>query len=368
MQSEFAAHMDIRQLPTVIGFEDGAAAGMRPVIRVFLENPSAGKSTIASMDRTRLLLPYWHEVDMAKQTALLGRLTRCITSGDAPLVLESVVEVLYPRLSEDDEEGYVTESDLSYHGRKCSTLRLAGTCCTSVSDAMRNDVISVSRIRNAVVRLKVFPPAHPLQVDFDALTAEHRVKGLYYCITCTHCKKRLRTEKEGHFRCLSCPQKTAGVCFECYSNRAHPLHHVAVKLRADISKLHPTPIWGVGNITMLPTLQGKLVANVSKAHHDVYCNGCRKMIIGERYKCCCCHEFDFCMRCEAAWWYTTFVSGAKSPRVVVRGDDNGEESMIVTTHPETHYFLHIRCAVPGDPSSFLQPLLSELDEATLVDH
>ena len=34
------------------------------------------------------------------------------------------------------------------------------------------------------------------------------------------------------------------------------------------------------------------------ANHEVYCNQCKGNIVGIRYKCLVCEEFNFCEKCE----------------------------------------------------------------------
>lgn len=34
-----------------------------------------------------------------------------------------------------------------------------------------------------------------------------------------------------------------------------------------------------------------------EVHNGIYCDGCNKIIVGPRYQCLCCDDFDFCSRC-----------------------------------------------------------------------
>ena len=33
-------------------------------------------------------------------------------------------------------------------------------------------------------------------------------------------------------------------------------------------------------------------------HKDIYCNECKNIMIGIRYKCCICHDYNLCEKCE----------------------------------------------------------------------
>lgn len=409
------------QRPVIRAVDDGARLQKKPI--------ASSMMPMLANNSCRLSLPHWHDVPRDVRCKLHAHVAAVIAANDAPLVLRSTVCTVFPPPSEcmdaavrsrarsivaapvadaGDDGGvqmptiisrsssaawvalpdagqtaavvpYSVESDLASLGVRESTLSLHGTCCALVADQLSNpvggsdlDVLAQMRqVRNATIGVVVFPPSSPLQITFDALTAEHRVKKMYCNVTCRHCRAAVRTDKEAHFRCLHCPDASASLCTRCYENRAHTPSHVCVKLPADVKQKvvdtsAPPPLWGTSNVAMLPTIQGRLVPSITNAHHDTFCNGCKSTIIGERWKCCCCHEFDLCSRCEAVWWQMVAGSGTTSlsPRGGVRASKTAGKEQLhspsLLEHPPSHYFMHVRCAVPGDAGLFLQPKLCNL--------
>ncbi|CUG88300.1 Hypothetical protein, putative [Bodo saltans] len=440
MQSELAVNLDVHNLPMIAACDPPERPGAAPIVKE-LDNgelareavrrkssirrrvsppsePTAAAhgGTVNTTPSLKLGLPMWHDVPRAERDRLLNIVAATVTSHDAPLILESVVNIAYPAENEDRDQTlvYEMESDLLAYGVKSSKITLRGSCCrTVIFDAgptsaataeptgnTRDAIYAIAkRVRNSEVVVEMFSPSVPLVFTFDELTPEHRVKGAYWSVTCTHCRKSIRTEKEAHYRCLHCVPSRQIICIECYENRLHASHHVCVKLRHDTSTIcQDPPLWGSSNVGVLPSMHGKVLTSASTVHHDAICNGCKSLIDGGRWKCCCCHEFELCSKCEAVWWASMDGSGAAATSQhggSARAGATAEKSKVkgwvnamlstgnatpahttpsakpllssspaascVLEHSAAHYMLHIRAPLVGDAGSFLHPACDMLE-------
>jgi hypothetical protein len=424
LQSDLAVDLDVHALPLVIACGAPESPGVAPLVKELDQGEIARDRRRSTSRRrssirghagahqpieefsSRVGLPMWHDVNPTERERILGVVADVIQRNDAPLVLESVVNIGYPAVEEGSDDvdtlRYETETDLLTHGVTSSYVSLRGSCCKRIflgGDAGALDAIQTiaTRVRNGHVEVDVFSPSAPLQFVFDTLTPEHRVKGAYWCVTCMHCQRNIRTEREAHCRCLHCSAKQCTICVACYDNRLHPAHHVCVKVRHTTADVCSEPIWGSSNVGVLPTMHGKVLANASNIHHDSVCNGCKTLIQGARWKCCCCHEFELCSRCEAAWWDATDGSGGYKAMASSKNKSDGGGGMVgcvtqpqqggrhritaavappatkksqlscdavsscVFEHPMSHYMLHVRAPLIGNASSFLHPACERLE-------
>jgi 5-methylcytosine-specific restriction endonuclease McrA len=106
---------------------------------------------------------------------------------------------------------------------------------------------------------------------------------------CDACKSA-KQDGETRYKCLTCPN--IDLCEKCEALDLslpntptafqHPNEHALVKLR------------------MRRASYGHLVQDKSKiVHEHIRCNGCQSMpIVGFRYKCGVCSNFDMCEMCE----------------------------------------------------------------------
>lgn len=404
MQSDLAVNLDVHTLPLVAACDPPDRPGAPPSVKVLdqgeLAREKRRRSTISRRRSTstaepgdaslsRIGLPMWHDVNVQERGRLLDIVANAVQSNDAPLVLESVVNIDYPAMNDGDHEQpvvYEKESDLLTYGAKSSLVTLRGSCCRTVLSGPETlDALHTisTRVRNSEVHVELFAPSAPLSFVFDALTPEHRVKGAYWNVTCMHCRSSVRTEKEPHYRCLHCAAKQNSMCVACYENRLHPAHHVCVKIRHDTTKVCLEPLWGSSNVGVLPTMHGKVLTSASGVHHDSICNGCKGLIQGARWKCCCCHEFELCSMCEGTWWSTidgagsyaaaTAAAAKASTKPKFHGADSSHhvssrelESVppsSLLSHPDSHYMLHIRAPLIGEASGFLHPSCDRLEFA-----
>ena len=60
----------------------------------------------------------------------------------------------------------------------------------------------------------------------------------------------------------------------------------------------PLPQDIVDSLTLKDALKSGKNANKKVFHSGVICKGCKDSIIGVRYKCTICEDFDYCEKCE----------------------------------------------------------------------
>jgi len=89
-------------------------------------------------------------------------------------------------------------------------------------------------------------------------------------------------------------------------------------------------------------------------HTRYYCDGCNvHPIVGPRFKCTVCHDFDFCERCEASkphdHAFIKIDTPAKAPKVLLTVDERPEYNNTLSVHG-------------GDPNSHLTQLFQQLSQ------
>ncbi|POW01293.1 hypothetical protein PSHT_12598 [Puccinia striiformis] len=95
--------------------------------------------------------------------------------------------------------------------------------------------------------------------------------------TCDFCRSHIQGTR---YKCLKCPDLDS--CSECFPEMSnlHPIHDfVPIESPSDI------------NIVRLPEW--------SIVHPDVRCNQCEQQVIGPRFKCVICRDYDLCHHCMA---------------------------------------------------------------------
>ena len=176
-----------------------------------------------------------------------------------------------------------------------------------------------------------------VRLALNERTPLHRVMGWVDDVSCIHCHRRIHTQQELTYHCLNCPPSTASICESCFEEKgSHDPSHVVLKVPKGCPD-RVNVLWGSSNVAPLPTLQGLLVESQSGCHVGVYCNMCRRAILGVRWKCAMCHDYDLCSACEHSF-QESVAAGRQDRR-----------------HNVHHVFMRISCAVPGDSSAFLVP-------------
>jgi hypothetical protein len=290
------------------------------------------------MDRTYIrvsgIMQMWEDIPAEKRREIINEFMQRQKRPDSPMVFESCILSRYAL----DQGPYLHESDLTLRATVSSTVSLVGSAFAGHLKQFGEALEFLkTRVKNFEFCVVTLQESDPLEIRLLPVTAEARVKGQYHCVQCLHCRKIVDTDAQAHFQCLHCHSSESAVCEGCFLAARHFKWHIAVKIRP--SGLEKIPVlWGRSNVTMLPTVNGNEVfESESRTHSGVYCNICKELIVGARWKCCNCHEFDMCSTCERTWWNN----------VITCTHDH--------RHAVTHVMLFVPLAVPGDGNQLLCP-------------
>ena len=114
---------------------------------------------------------------------------------------------------------------------------------------------------------------------------------IHYNVKCDGCK--MYPIKGNRYKCKNC--KNFDFCENCYEKNKQNHKHEFVKLEKSV---YGAPRF-LPNNSQNEIYQKKIEKNKNKEiHYNITCDGCKmKPIIGNRYKCTDCTNFDFCENC-----------------------------------------------------------------------
>jgi hypothetical protein len=216
----------------------------------------------------------------------------------------------------------------------------------------------------------------PLVSSLDVATPRRLLKGETRCITCSNCATRLYVDTDVHVRCLHCisaenntsnssssDNRNGALCETCaFTRRCHTPHHVLLRVPAGQWRPSLSLLWGPSNVVSLDLFLDRFVSNASDYHYGIYCDRCRSMIRGTRWKCAVCYQYDLCDAC-ARVRRAALPPLAKADRTTtvvpsqLHGTTNTEDSDAVPPQHDdvTHPMLFIPFAQGSQADKFLQP-------------
>ncbi|KZP33444.1 hypothetical protein FIBSPDRAFT_1036010 [Athelia psychrophila] len=158
--------------------------------------------------------------------------------------------------------------DRTPHAIQCGHI-FCGSCVHSFDPKRcpmcRTPIVIITKLRTEVVDQPLRPTSSP-----NPANREHPA----HCDMCS--TNPIRGER---YKCLDCPDyDTCSACF-CLTEEYHPGHSF-IKIRDPSDHI-------IRSLSAEP-----------EAHHAV-CDNCKKTVLGERYKCAECPDYDHCAGCEA---------------------------------------------------------------------
>lgn len=219
----------------------------------------------------------------------------------------------------------------------------------------------------------------PLVSTLDPPTPQRLLQGETRCVTCAHCATLLFVDTDVHVRCLCCSSApeakvkntsdSSGIssfsvfCEACaFTQRCHTPHHFLLRIPAGCWQPSLSLLWGPSNVLPLDLFLGRFVSNASDYHYGVYCDRCRSMIRGTRWKCAVCYQYDLCDACARARRAAVPVLGhrgrltASPPSSLSTAEKGVNVDTVPAQHDDaTHSMLYIPFSQGPQTDKFLQP-------------
>lgn len=351
LQSEFSMMFRTPELPYVIGTKpnENKRIMKRPTI-VSIPDPEVLEEVEPfdehQMDseikqRHDASRHVWYLLPEKTRKAMWKRLTSFLKKSGAPLYVTATFDSVYTLWNP-----FAATSMKSLRHQKSSGFSIRGTISTRDLRSLREDMLVLLALEDIVFDVQVIEPSLPLEVALDPITPRRRVVNITRSHTCSVCFNVIAVEESSYFRCLQCRQKEGVLCEGCFQiPGSHPIHHFLLRIPPTATtEPHIDLLWGPTNVMPLPLLCGKVITASTDAHLDIYCNRCKKLVQGIRWKCAVCYEYDLCHKC--------FVKESKNERALCGA---AALQRAKTTHIPLHPLIYIPFSRDGDNNEFLRP-------------
>lgn len=313
----------------------------------------------------------WRGVPQEQRRAIAEGIGGFLTTCDAPLHFHARVDREY-----DIGNPYTNISTRALRSRSSSSVVLRGLATDRDLAAIKEELRLLSTLQDFVFEVQVVAMSEPLHLVVDPLTPRRIIKGLTRVVTCVKCKVGINIDAAGHLRCIHCAPPDDVLCEDCFfaNEKVHPDDHIVLRVPPTVytpeeQQQHQAQqlslLWGPSNLFPLPRFCGKVISNNANLHLGVYCNRCRSMIRGRRWKCAECYTYDLCHDCflkRIQQGATDPLKEAASPRMLAsppsrtRVDDAGHSR----GHQPSHVMMCVRYGRGGDSDDFIRPRLLSL--------
>eukprot|EP00796_Vickermania_ingenoplastis_P012963 gene12963-8819_t len=362
MQSEFSMMFRTPQLPFVIGTHPWSGRGSvhRPIITNIPDpepiervKPFEEQRLTLDMLRRASIRRAWHLLPAEERKRLCNSVAKFIEHSGAPLYFVATSDVVYSIWNP-----YAPTSMKSLKDDKSSKVEIRGMISTRDLLSIKDDMLQLLALEDFEFKGQVIQPSLPLEVTLDPITPRRLVVNLLRTHTCSVCLGIVAVDEMAYYRCLQCTQEKGLLCETCFGVASnHPLHHLLVRIPPlGTSEPGLNLLWGPSNVMPLHCFCDTVMTNSSGLHLDIYCNRCRSMISGIRWKCAVCYQFDLCHQC--------FLKATKNELHLCQQNleqiQSGTATQrtlrhVMSTHQPLHPMICVPYARDGNNNEFLRP-------------
>ncbi|CBZ33665.1 hypothetical protein, conserved [Leishmania donovani] len=260
----------------------------------------------------------WHNLTASERAHIVDRLSKHIVQRRLPLCFTACVGREYVI-----RNPYTSDPWKAVECVASSYVRLDGEYVTG-QDLMpvATELRHMHQLDGFQFNVSIIEPSAPLVSSLNLVTPQMRVEGKTHVATCAHCELAMNVDVSAHLRCLHCASsdKSAILCEVCaFTALHHPPHHILLRIPAGVWAPSLPLLWGPSNVAPLAVLAERFKPNPSRYHYGIYCNRCRSMIRGTRWKCARCYQYDLCDTCARIYSKRAASTKSKSD-IIARGD------------------------------------------------
>ncbi|KAI5686705.1 zinc finger protein [Leishmania braziliensis] len=403
LQSEVATLFHIETLPFIVDARPGGRRGLSKVpsrVRVHSHNSRRPVIARSSRDTTEVTKDMygiadtpkmrrrrgeagaptlalseddnvWHNLPALERARIADRLSTHIAQRRLPLCFTAFVG-----------REYVIRNP--YTNDPCKALECIVSSCARLDGeyVTGHDLMPVAtelrrmhQLDGFKFNVSIVEPSTPLVSSLDWATSQFRLQEKTHVATCSHCQVTIDVGAAAHVRCLHCPSsdRRGVLCEVCaFTALCHPPQHILLKIPPGVWAPSLPLLWGPSNVAPLAMFAERSKPNRFSFPHSIYCNRCRSMIRGIRWKCARCYQYDLCDPC-ARIYSERAVSTMSKPDAPAHGDTlqpamfSSSPSPLrstphVTPHcgeDATHPMLFIPHTQGSNTNGFLKPACSE---------
>ncbi|KPI85513.1 hypothetical protein ABL78_5433 [Leptomonas seymouri] len=312
----------------------------------------------------------WHGLDRTERARIVERCGAYLIKKRFPLLFTATVTRDYLLRNPEETDPWKAVSDTA----SSHVCVLGEVISTHDIQPILPELRLLARLKDFEWDVQLIRRSVPLVSLLDPTTPQLLLKGKMRCVTCSSCSKRINVDVDVHVRCLYCSSSDnndGAFCEKCaFVRRCHVPHHFLVRIPAGEWRPSLPLLWGPSNVKPLELFMDRFVSNTSDYHYGVYCDCCRNMIRGIRWKCAMCYQYDLCDTCAQARRASILTGTGSdqntralqaSPSTAGKEVDHGA----VPDHHDdaTHPMLHIPFVQGSQTDKFLQPeLVGSLQE------
>lgn len=375
MQSEFCMMYRTPSLPFIIGAQPWQLtpqkrAPTRPII-VHIPDPEPievvkpyeeQKLTIEKL-RAQSATKAWHLLPAEERKRLSSSISSFLERSGAPLYFVAHCDTVHTVWNP-----YAPSSLKALHMDHSSRVVLRGIVSARDILTIKDDLMTLLSLNDFRFEVQVIEHSAPLEVTLDPVTPRRMVVNLTRTHTCSVCLSIIAVDEVAYYRCLQCKQEKGLLCEACFGVASnHEAHHLLIRIPPLGTRTPLDLLWGPTNVLPLFRFCGVLMTNTSGVHLDVYCNRCRSMIRGIRWKCAVCYQYDLCHACFLKATRDEFQLCVKCNENANAGGPQLARHMrhSMGIHQPLHPMICIPYARDGDNNEFLRP---ETIKGSILDY